>query len=315
VSHAQIIKSDFAHKIGVHMRDLRVVFQKPSSSERAEGAIYVNESVVLFSIEGLQIVFTKDEPLIFNYKDSAIAAAYTSRLKEHLYSMRDSITEVDQVDRYCLEAFDIALATVCDNIYSCLNDLAQDPLLVHALVSNLDDFGAKDIMKLSKLLPIKEKLRILRKRCAVVNHALEHFCHDETMLKSCIMCPRNMKKKNQSALFGLYGDDMMAEDIATNDSHDEEEDEMELIFLEDLIMQFFLDIERASTQAESLLECIANQEGWCYSLTTSLALSSVPCFFSEIVITIGYCPKQTNAIQYVRYNWRYGGSYCGSVNR
>lgn len=254
----QIIKSDYAHKIGIHMRDLRVVFQKPS--ERAEGAIYVNETVMLFSLEGLQIVFTKDEPLVFNDKQSVLAATFLSRLRDHLSTSRDSHFDHVDEDRFSLEAFDIALATVRDHINGCLSDLAQDPLLVKALLSNLDDFGAKDIMKLSKLMPIKEKLRLLRKRCSVINHALEHLCQDEAMLKSCIMCPRNAKKASKSN--ALWHDGVTNDDNGDmHDSMDEDDDELELIFLEDLINQYFLEFERASAQAESILECIANQEG------------------------------------------------------
>jgi hypothetical protein len=258
----QIIKSDFAHKIGVHMRDLRIVFQKPTNPERAEGAIFVNEDVILFALEGLQIVFSKDEPLVFNHDDSPLSITYTTRLREYLVTLRNSAVDADEIDRYCLEAFDIALITVCDHIYNYLNEVARDPVLIKTLASKLDDYGAKDIVKLSKLVPIKEKLRQIRKRCATINSALENFVVDDTVLRTCILCPRSMMKRNQKNLFAFEGS-MRSEDLAgaTMSEEEDEEEEMEFIFLEDLINQPYLDFDRASTQAATSLESIANQEG------------------------------------------------------
>lgn len=272
------MKHDLAHKLGLHIRDLRVIDPAPES--RIESAVFVSPKLVIMSVEGIKLIITQHEALIFS-PETQIVNSFVADLKSHF---DDVDRKGEKVTKFVQDVLETALSTACNRINSDLIEVSDNQDLSKVLASEFQKvISMSEIIRQAELFNVKIALRRIEKRALEFSRSLAVLAEDDELLLDSILCtePETIDMTSgswegeQGGDGGAGGDGQRRQRREYWHTHDEDEDAhgeedeeeqletrpIELLNAENIIDGFIIQSGWLASEADALMDAIANKEG------------------------------------------------------
>lgn len=185
VYRTQILKQQLADELGLPLRDLRIV--DPSFPSQIQATFMARPNVILFCIENIKVVVQRNEALVFSPYEASVQE-FVPVLQQQIALAANGADGDDNVNilvnsaRFEHIVIESALNLVCSSLLRRVRSLRP------AVTSALNDLTAEsrglDVVQtqVDELLPLKNKLDVLRKRVKEVKRAItETLNSDEDM--------------------------------------------------------------------------------------------------------------------------------------
>jgi magnesium transporter len=184
VYRTQILKQQLADELGLPLRDLRIV--DPSFPSQIQATFVARPNVILFCLENIKVVVQRNEALVFSPYEASVqefvpVLQQQIALAENGAGSNEMSILVNSA-RFEHIVIESALNVVCSSL------LRKVRILRPAVKSALTDLTAEsrglDVVQtqVDELLPLKNKLDVLRKRVKEVKRAITEILNsDEDM--------------------------------------------------------------------------------------------------------------------------------------
>ena len=181
----QILKQQLADELGLPLRDLRVV--DPSFPSQIQATFMARPNVIIFCIENIKVVVQRHEALIFSPSESSVQEFVPALQQQIMLAMKGhdengNINVLVNSARFEHIVIETALNVVCSSLLGRVRALR--PLVANALRGLKAESRGLDVVQtqVDELLPLKNKLDLLRKRIREVKRAItDTLNNDEDM--------------------------------------------------------------------------------------------------------------------------------------
>jgi magnesium transporter len=198
----QILKQQLADELGLPLRDLRIV--DPSFPSQIQATFMARPNVIIFCIENIKVVVQRNEALIFNPYDSSVQEFVPALQQQIMLAMnghdengnRNLLVNSARFEHIVIET---ALNVVCSSLLKRVRALR--PAVSKALQGLRAESRGLDVVQtqVDELLPLKNKLDVLRKRVREVKRAItDTLNNDEDMSMMQLGSPFLYKESKHS---------------------------------------------------------------------------------------------------------------------
>lgn len=282
VYRTQILKQQLADELGLPLRDLRIV--DPSFPSQIQATFMARPNVILFCIENIKVVVQRNEALVFSPYEASVQE-FVPVLQQQIALAAGgaggdgNLNILVNSARFEHIVIESALNLVCSSLLRRVRSLRP------AVTSALNDLTAEsrglDVVQtqVDELLPLKNKLDVLRKRVKEVKRAImETLNSDEDMammqLGSPFLYRKDTQKKSSSSDGATMTNDEEVVDLSDGAQFDEmpkppptrrpaageEEQYFATMNLEMLFESYLNEVEWIGAEVEDEIDEITNTE-------------------------------------------------------
>lgn len=274
----EISKQQFANSLQLPLRDLRIV--DPSYPNQIQATVVARQNVILFSIDNIKMIIKKDEAFIFNTNHSD-AKYLLPLLQQQLNQLRSSDKDplglptekgeesvinssmyFSSQQSFGQVVLETALNIICVNLASSVRSL--EPSIAAALLDLREISKGLDVIQtqVDELLPLKNKIDEIRKRCQEIKRCMIDLLHSDedlelmTLSSSPISINEEMNAAEEAPLNGYLKKEARKRTSRVSDiSH-----RNEILSIELLLENYLNEVEWITSEVDDILDEIINTE-------------------------------------------------------